>query len=119
MAPPHPSIYLDCNATQPVRPEARRAVQPFLDEGFGNPSSLHSHGRRVRETLEEVRGRLLRALGDPKGRLIFTSGGTEADNLGVTGAARALRGKGDHLILSAVEHHAVLHPAEALAREGF
>ncbi len=62
---------------------------------------------------------LLRALGDPKGRLIFTSGGTEADNLGLTGAARALRGKGDHLIVSAVEHHAVLHPAEHLAREGF
>jgi len=62
---------------------------------------------------------LLRALGDPKGRLIFTSGGTEADNLGLTGAARALRGKGDHVIVSAVEHHAVLHPAEHLAREGF
>ncbi|MDO8730658.1 MAG: cysteine desulfurase family protein [Candidatus Omnitrophota bacterium] len=113
------AIYLDCNATQPVRPEVRRAVQPFLDDAFGNPSSLHSHGRRVRETVEEVRGRLLRALGDPKGRLIFTSGGTEADNLGVAGAARALRNKGDHLILSAVEHHAVLHAAEALAREGF
>ena len=113
------SIYLDCNATQPVRPEVRRAVQPFLDDLFGNPSSLHSHGRQVRERVEEVRGRLLMALGDPKGRLIFTSGGTEADNLGVAGAARALRGKGNHLILSAVEHHAVLHPAEALAREGF
>ena len=69
--------------------------------------------------MEEVRGALLRALGDPKGRLIFTSGGTEADNLALTGAARALRHKGNHLILSAVEHHAVLHPAEALAREGF
>ena len=113
------AIYLDCNATQPVRPEVRRAVQPFLDDLFGNPSSLHSHGRQVREKVEEVRNRLLMALGDPKGRLFFTSGGTEADNLGVAGAARALRGKGNHLILSAVEHHAVLHPAEALAREGF
>ena len=113
------AIYLDCNATQPVRPEVRRAIQPFLEDAFGNPSSLHSHGRRVREAVEEVRNRLLRALGDPKGRLIFTSGGTEADNLGVAGAARALRSKGDHLILSAVEHHAVLHAAEALARDGF
>ena len=113
------SIYLDCNATQPVRPEVRRAVQPFLEEAFGNPSSLHLHGRQVREGVEEVRGRLLRALGDPKGRLIFTSGGTEADNLALAGAARALRGKGSHLIVSSVEHHAVLHPAEALAAEGF
>lgn len=113
------SIYLDCNATQPIRSEARRAVQPFLEDAFGNPSSLHSHGRQVREAVEEVRGRLLRALGDPKGRLVFTSGGTEADNLALTGAARALRSKGDHLVLSSVEHHAVLHPAQALAREGF
>ena len=113
------AVYLDCNATQPVRPEARSAAGPFLDGVFGNPSSLHSHGRQARDAVEEVRGMLLRALGDSKGRLVFTSGGTEADNLGVAGAARALRSKGDHLVVSAVEHHAVLHLAEALAREGF
>jgi len=113
------AIYLDNNATQPVRPEVRRAVQPFLDGLFGNPSSIHSHGRQARQPLEEVRAQLLKALGDPKGQLIFTSGGTEADNLGFAGAARALRGKGNHLILSAVEHHAVLHTAESLVQQGF
>ncbi len=113
------TIYLDYNATQPVRPEARRAIQPFLDEAFGNPSSLHSHGRQVRSALDGVRAGLLKALGDPKGQLIFTSGGTEADNLALSGTARALRGKGNHLILSAVEHHAVLHAAEGLQEEGY
>ena len=113
------AVYLDNNATQPVRPEVRRAVQPFLDGLFGNPSSLHAHGREVRQALEEVRAALLKSLGDPKGQLIFTSGGTEADNLALVGTARFLRGKGNHLILSAVEHHAVLHSAEALAQEGF
>ena len=112
-------IYLDYNATQPVRPEARRAVQSFLDDDFGNPSSLHSHGRRVRAALEGVRKQLLQALGDPKGELIFTSGGTEADNLALAGAARALRARGDHVIVSSVEHDAVLRSADALRADGF
>lgn len=112
-------IYLDCNATQPLRPEARRAAQPYLDERYGNPSSLHGHGRQAREPIEEVRSFLLRSLGDPKGQLIFTSGGTEANSLALAGAARALRSQGDHLIVSAVEHHAVLHTAEGLVEDGF
>ena len=113
------SIYLDCNATQPVRPEVRGAAAPFLEGFFGNPSSLHAHGRRARQLIEEIRVSLLKELGDPKGQLIFTSGGTEADNLSVAGAARALRDKGNHLVLSSVEHHAVLHAAEALRGQGF
>ena len=113
------AIYLDSNATQPLRPEARCALLPFLEEEYGNPSSLHAHGRKARQRLEQVRAGLLKSLGDSKGQLIFASGGTEADNLALTGTARAFRGARDHLVVSAVEHHAVLHAAEALQKEGF
>ncbi len=113
------TIYLDYNATCPVRPEVRTAMEPFLMDLFGNPSSLHTFGRKARAALEKIRSELLAALGDAKGRLIFTSGGTEADNLAIKGAARAGRERGRHLLVSAVEHSAVLHAAQALEEEGF
>jgi len=112
-------LYLDYNATSPLHPEVRMAVAPYLMEKFGNASSLHSAGRQARSAIEAVRGKLLSALGDPSGELIFTSGGTEADNLAVKGVGRVLRWKGDHLILSSVEHSAVLHSAQSLVEEGF
>ena len=112
-------IYLDYNATSPVRPEVRQKMAACLDGNFGNPSSLHAAGRAARAVVEGVRAQILTALGDPAGQLVFTSGGTEADNLALKGIARAFRSKGNHLLVSAVEHHAVLHAAEALGKEGF
>lgn len=111
-------IYLDYNATSPIHPEARRAMAPFLDELFGNASSLHAKGREARSAIEKVRAQILAALGDPGGQLVFTSGGTEADNLALKGVVGALKGEKDRVILSSVEHHAVLHAAYALAEEG-
>ncbi len=112
-------IYLDYNATSPVRPEVRQKMAAFLDGNFGNPSSLHAAGRAARAAVEGVRAQILSALGDPAGQLVFTSGGTEADNLALKGIARAFRSKGNHLLVGAVEHHAVVHAAEALVKEGF
>jgi cysteine desulfurase len=112
-------IYLDYNATTPLRPKVLEAMRPHWGEAFGNASSLHAKGRQARGALEAARRDLLRFLGDPQGQLVFTSGGTEADNLALKGVAHARPGRGGHLIVSAVEHHAVLHPAQALAREGF
>lgn len=114
-----PMVYLDYNATSPLHPEVRTSMAPYLTERFGNASSLHWVGREARSAIEAVRSQLLAVLGDPSGELIFTSGGTEADNLAVKGVARALRGKGDHLIISSIEHSAVLHSAEDLLGEGF
>ena len=112
-------MYLDYNATSPVRPEVRTALEPVLGELFGNPSSLHAYGQRGRAAVESVRTQLLRLLGDPKGQIVFTSGGTEADNLALKGIARAMRGKGDHLIFSSIEHPAVIEAARVLRGEGF
>lgn len=113
------SIYLDYNATSPLHPSVRQAMQPFLEEFFGNASSLHTEGRHARVAIEKVRASLLKSLGDPKGQMAFTSGGTEADNLALQGVAHRLREKGDHLVVSSVEHSAVMHTAEQLEREGF
>lgn len=112
-------IYLDYNASYPLRPEVRVRMERLLGDPLANPSSAHAPGRQARAQVEEVRQGLLEALGDPEGELLFTSGGTEADNLAIKGMARRLRQKGNRLVVSAVEHHAVLHSAEALTREGF
>lgn len=112
-------IYLDYNASNPLRPEISKKIRSDLGEYFGNPSSLHTQGRYVRASLERVRKRLLKGLGNPSGELLFTSGGTEADNMALKGVLRSRREKGNHLIISSVEHHAVLHSAEALEKEGF
>ncbi len=111
-------IYLDYNATNPIHPDVRAAVARSFEEDFGNPSSLHTAGRRAKELVEGARRRILAALGDPRGQLVFTSGGTEADNLALKGIALSLKEKGTHLVVSAVEHHAVLHAAEALKNNG-
>jgi len=120
------SIYLDHNATTPLAPEALAAMLPFLDGGydgqFGNPSSIHAAGRAARAAVDDARDRLARLLGARPNEIIFTGGGTEADNLAVIGLARnrARKGSGRHLITSATEHHAVLHAAEFLEKqEGF
>ena len=112
-------LYFDYNAASPVRPEVRTTMETFLNDLFGNPSSLHAVGRKAKSVLERVRSELLLALGDRRGNLIFTSGGTEADNLAIKGAARAGKERGTHVLISAVEHSAVLHAAQALQGEGF
>lgn len=112
-------IYLDYNATSPLYPEVLQAAEPFYRELFGNPSSLHRKGQEARAQIEKVRRQLLEMLGVSDGELIFTSGGTEADNLAIKGVARSLRSKGNHLVISAIEHSAVLQPVQMLQKEGF
>jgi cysteine desulfurase len=113
-------IYLDYNATTPLAPEALEAMRPFLERHFGNPSSIHSAGREARAAVDESRDRLASLLHAKSHELIFTSGGTESDNLAVIGLARARMADGKHLITSATEHHAVLHAFDFLEKkEGF
>ncbi len=113
-------IYLDHNATTPGHPEVLAAMLPYLTGRFGNPSSLHAWGQEARQALEGARATVARALGSSdKDTIVFTAGGTEADNLALLGVARAQQLRGRHLIVSAVEHHAVLNSAGALARQGF
>jgi len=114
------TIYFDYNATTPLDPAVREAMLPFLGEIWGNPSSVHQIGRRARALLDDARGRAAKVLGCKPGEIIFTSGGTESNNLAIFGTARLLRSKGRHLITSAIEHHAVLHCFDHLEkREGF
>jgi cysteine desulfurase len=109
-------VYLDHNASTPVHPEVVAAMLPYFSESFGNPSSVHAFGREAREGVETARERLARFLGARPEEIIFTSGGTESDNLALKGLAGA-SGKG-HLITSSIEHHAVLRTAQALERLG-
>ncbi|HEY2614760.1 MAG TPA: cysteine desulfurase family protein [Chthoniobacterales bacterium] len=113
-------IYLDHNATTPLCPPAREAMEPFLERHFGNPSSIHALGREARAGVDDARDRLAALLGAQPHELIFTSTGTESNNLAVLGLARAHAERGRHLICASTEHHAVLHAFEHLAkRENF
>jgi cysteine desulfurase len=110
------SLYFDYNATTPLDPAVRDAMEPFLADVFGNPSSVHHVGRRARVALDDARERLALILGCKPGELVFTGGGTESNNLAILGTARRLRDKGRHLIASPIEHHAVLHSLDYLVR---
>lgn len=111
------TIYFDYNATTPLDPEVRAAMLPFLGEIWGNPSSVHHVGRKSRALLDDARDRTAKFLGAKPSEIIFTSGGTESNNLAIFGTARALKAKGKHLITSAVEHHAVLHCFDYLKKK--
>ena len=114
------TIYFDYNATTPLDAGVREAMLPFLGEVWGNPSSVHHVGRQARAALDDARERAAMVLGAKPSEVVFTGGGTEANNLAIFGAARLLKAKGNHLITSAVEHHAVLQCCEYLAqKEGF
>jgi len=114
------TVYFDYNATTPLDPHVREAMLPYLGEIWGNPSSVHRVGRQARALLDEARDRAAAVLSCKPSEIIFTSGGTESNNLAIFGAARSLRSKGRHIITSAVEHHAVLNCCEYLAKnEGF
>ncbi|MGH2747775.1 MAG: cysteine desulfurase family protein [Actinomycetota bacterium] len=111
--------YLDHAATTPLLPEARDAMLAHLGEDFGNPSSVHAFGRTAREAVEVARERFAAAIGASPAEIVFTGGGTEADNLALKGAAHKLRGNGDHVVTTAFEHHAVLDTVEWLHHQGF
>ncbi len=112
-------IYLDHAATSPLRPEVLEAMLPYLTEHHGNPSSIYASGRRARQALDEAREIIAAALGARTREIVFTSGGTESDNLAVKGVAWAASAKGRHIITSAVEHKAVLNATAVLERQGF
>ncbi len=113
-------IYLDANATTPVLPEVLTAMTPFFIERFGNPSSAHQGGQSTRGAVERARTAVARLLSCAAKEIIFLSGGTEGDNLALAGVLQPFldRRESAHLITSAIEHHAVLHAAEALERRG-
>jgi cysteine desulfurase len=110
-------IYLDYNATTPLCAPALEAMQPFLERHYGNPSSVHAAGREARAGVDDARDRLADLLGAKPHELIFTSGGTESNNLAVLGLARAHHDRGRHLICATTEHHAVLHAFEHLGKQ--
>jgi cysteine desulfurase len=113
-------IYCDYNATTPLDRVVREALFATLERGWANPSSIHHFGREARELLDDARYRMARLWACKPSEVVFTSGGTEANNLAILGAARLLRAKGRHLVTSAIEHHAVLHTFDYLQRhEGF
>ena len=110
-------IYLDHAATTPVRKEVLDAMLPFL--GAYNPSSLHAEGRAARAAVDAARDTVARAIGAGRKEIVFTGSGSEADSLALAGAVRAARGGRKHVVISAIEHHAVMHAARALADEGY
>ncbi len=112
-------IYLDHSATTPTRPEVTAAMLPFLGEEFGNPSSAHAFARKPREAVEEARGRVAAVLGCAPEEVVFTSGGTESDNLAVKGTAWAAGDRKRHLVTSGIEHKAVLESCHWLEKTGF
>jgi len=108
-------VYLDNAATTPTASEVVEAMEPYFNENFGNPSSIYSFGREAKNTVEDAREKVAQLIGaDDAAEIVFTSGGTEADNLAIKGVAMKNKEQGNHIITSAVEHHAVLHTCEYL-----
>ena len=112
-------IYLDYAATSPVLPEVLDAMLPFFMSCFGNPSGIHENGRETRKAVEQARREVAETLGAESREIVFTSGGSESDNLAIEGTAFALREKGNHIITSQIEHHAVLNTCRWLEKQGF
>jgi cysteine desulfurase len=112
-------VYFDNSATTRVDPRVLEAMAPFFTEKYGNPSSLHQFGREAYSAMQAVRERVAKAIGSRKDDIIFTSGGTESDNIAIQGFAYANRDKGNHIITSSIEHHAVLHTCQFLESQGF
>jgi len=112
-------VYMDHSATTPVRSEVVEVMLNCLSDQFGNPSSLHYFGRQGRRALDEAREKVASAIGAKPEEIVFTSGGTEADNMAIHGVAMLNQNRGNHIITSAVEHHAVLNTVKALGKQGF
>ncbi|MEW6101292.1 MAG: cysteine desulfurase NifS [Candidatus Omnitrophota bacterium] len=112
-------VYLDYAATTPTDPEVIKAMEPYFFEKFGNPSSIHSFGQEAKKAIEDARESLASFIGAKPEEIVFTSGGTESNNFAVKGVVYALREKGNHIITSAIEHHAVTEPCKFLESQGF
>ncbi|MCT8336814.1 cysteine desulfurase NifS [Methanoculleus sp. Afa-1] len=112
-------VYMDHAATTFMKPEVVAAMVPYLSEYFGNPSSLYRFSREPREGIEAARRQVAVAIGATPQEIFFTAGGTEADNWAIKGVALANRARGNHIVTSAIEHHAVLHTCEWLEKQGF
>lgn len=112
-------VFLDHASTTPVEPSVLEAMRPYFCDDFGNPSSPHEFGRKARKALEDSRDTVAYALGAKPEEIIFTSGATESNNHAIFGTARALKDKGDHIIVSKTEHHSVIRPAQELKGSGF
>jgi cysteine desulfurase len=112
-------IYLDHAATTSTDVEVVEAMKPFFTQKYGNPNSIHSFGQEAREAVEEAREKIARLIGANPSEIVFTAGGTEADNYAIKGIAWANQKKGNHIITSQIEHHAVLHSCQFLEKHGF
>ncbi|SDF85481.1 cysteine desulfurase [Thermoanaerobacter thermohydrosulfuricus] len=112
-------IYLDNAATTPVDKRVLEAMLPYYSDVFGNPSSPYSYGQEAKKAIEEAREKVAKALGADADEIYFTSGGSESDNWALKGVAYALKNKGNHIITTEIEHHAVLHTCRYLEKEGF
>ncbi|GAE26718.1 cysteine desulfurase [Halalkalibacter wakoensis JCM 9140] len=112
-------IYVDHAATSPLHPDVLNEMLPYFQTHFGNPSSIHQIGRQARQALDKARRTIASVLNVHEQTLIFTSGGTEADNMAILGYALEHKSKGNHIITSKVEHHAVLHACQELEKRGF
>ncbi|MCF8009799.1 MAG: cysteine desulfurase NifS [Clostridiales bacterium] len=112
-------VYLDHSATTPVCPEVAEEMYKYITGNYGNPTSVHYYGRQVRNAVEEAREKVAASIGANAKEIVFTSGGTESDNMAVHGIVYTNKNKGNHIITSAVEHHAVLNMVQALEKEGF
>lgn len=112
-------IYLDYAATTPTHPKVVETMQPYFSEKFGNPSSIHSFGQEARAAVENARDKVAKLIGAKSEEIVFTSGGTEADNFALEGVAFASEKKGTHIIISAIEHHAITECCEFLKKRGF
>jgi cysteine desulfurase len=112
-------IYLDYAATTPTHPDVLKAMLPYFNEAFGNPSTLYSYGQEARMEIERACTRVAELIGASDEEIVFTSGGTEADNSALTGVAFAHEHKGNHIITSTIEHHAVLETCKFLEKRGF
>ncbi len=112
-------IYLDYAATTPMHPEVVKAMSPYFTEAFGNPSSIHSYGQEAKGAVEEARVKVASLIGARGEEIVFTSGGTEADNFAIKGVAFANESRGNHIVTSFIEHHAVIETCKSLERRGF
>ena len=112
-------IYLDYAATTPMHPEVEKAMHPYFSEKFGNASSIYSFGQEAKEAMDNARNRIATFLGANNEEIVFTSGGTESDNFALKGIAFANQNKGNHVIVSSIEHHAIIETCKFIKKIGF